>query len=81
MKNSDILFVQIIGAKEHKSTIVERIVFQKQNEIAQDSMSQLAWLSHLPNCYLEGTQKGFMMIRSLNNSGRALFKIPQQNQD
>jgi hypothetical protein len=44
-------------------------------------MTAFAWLKHLSNCYLEGTKKGLLNIRKIEDRGRILMTIPQANTD
>lgn len=75
MANSEILLVCIIGSQEYKSTIIERIKFTGEPE---DRMTRNLWLSHLHNCYLEGTLRGAMRVRDMK--GECLLLVPSTSQ-
>lgn len=41
----------------------------------KDFLSQFKWLSRM-GCYAEGTQKGLIKIRSIENEGEVLLQLP-----
>jgi hypothetical protein len=46
--------------------VIERIIFHPS--VDEDQLKSITWLEHL-NIYVEGTQRGFLKLRELENNG------------
>ena len=77
MMSQDLLVIQLIGDQAYKSTIIERIRFHQPRHEA-DQFSAFAWIEHL-NCYLEGTNKGYLRLRKVDEGGICFITLDSKS--
>lgn len=79
MKNSDLLIIALIGSQVQKSHIIERVPLKS---IAEDKLTQFAWITHFDSSYyIEGTEKGYLKIKDIDDVGSCLIAVPSHTVD
>jgi len=75
MKSSRIYCIQLIPRGEFKSTIIERVdTYSGLEKEERDGIHRFQWLSRM-SCYCEGTNKGYLKLRDVENAGESLMRL------
>ena len=75
MNSSRIYCIQLIPGAVKKSTIIEKVdTYHEMRNLERDFIAKFKWLARM-SCYVEGTNRGYMKIRDVQNEGESFLRL------
>jgi len=72
MKDSAVIIIRLIDSRINKFAMLENIPLKGYVDV-QEKITAVCWLSKLGPYYMEGSSKGKLKIRDMNNSGECIL--------